>query len=269
MGYCLQVRDQKTWGARLFGEERVFGRIRYNIQDINSDRDIVTGFKQLLPKLNKLKQIEIWDVNMGIERSKVISSVNSPDLRILDLRCTGLSGAGSSLTSIPFFVLSYLFDSWLTKDESLTVLNTLLSSCPNIVYLSIYPAKFTSAEIKPLCKRNSLKKLMGVELHFETIDDWLTSLGQFYQPLEMLFLTVGGDPAIGNELNRFISMISSYTKLHYLVVSKDVLNYEGVSQVREVMESKGGKLVVENIDSQGFQEYQDEITKLRDDCMSN
>ena len=105
---------------------------------------------------------------------------------------------------------------------------------------------------------------MGVELHFETIDDWLTSLGQLYQPLEMLFLTVGGDPAIGDELNRFISMISSYTKLGYLVVSKNVLTYEGVSRVRKVMTSKEGKLAVDEIDSQGWEEYNDEIKELRD-----
>ena len=245
----------------------------YDIQDSNSDRDIVTGLIRVLPRLNTLKWLDIRDVNMGCEGSKVISVINSPDLRILRLTRTGLSGAGSSLTSAlyRFPRLSYLdlCNSGLTKEESLTVLNTLPSSCPNIVYLSVWPAKFTSAEIKPLYERNSLKKLMGVELHFETINDWLTSLGQFYQPLEMLFLRVGGDPAIGDELNRFISMISSYTQLRYLVVSKDVLTYEGVSRVREVMGRNEGKLVVRKIDSQGWEEYQDEIAKLRKDCMSS
>ena len=64
-------------------------------------------------------------------------------------------------------------------------------------------------------------------------------------------------------------MISSYTNLCYLVVNKDVLTYEGVSRVREVMGRNEGKLVVEKIDSQGWQEYQEGIAKLRDDCMSN
>ena len=166
----------------------------YSMQDSNSDRDIVTGLIRVLPRLNKLKDVDIWDVNMGSKGSNVISSVNSPDLRILDLTRTGLSGAGSSLTSAlhRFPHLSYisLFNSGWTKKESLAVLNTLPSSCPNIVHLSIYPAKFTSEEIKPICKRNSLNKLVSLVLHFKTIDDWLTSLGQFYQPLEMLFLTV-------------------------------------------------------------------------------
>ena len=247
----------------------------YEIQDSNSDRDIITGLKKALPRLNKLKQIDIWDVNMGSEAPNVISSVNSPDLRILCLAHTGLSGAGSSLTSAlhRFPHLSYLdlFKLGLTKDESITVLNTLPSSCPNIVYLSIWPAKFTYEEIKPICKRNSLNKLVCVSLNFETIDDWLTSLGQFYQPLEILYLTVDGDPAIGNELNRLISMISSYTQLRYLVVSKDVLNYmyEGENPVSKLMTRKGGKLVLADKDRQGWQEYQDQISKLKDDCMSS
>ena len=85
---------------------------------------------------------------MGSEGSKVISSVNSQDLRILDLSGIGLSGAWPSLTSAlhQFPHLSYLdffFNSGLTKDESLSVLNTLPSSCFNIALLFINPANFT------------------------------------------------------------------------------------------------------------------------------
>ena len=239
------------------------------IQDNTSDRYIVTGLTKALPRLNKLKEIDIWDFNMRSEGSKVISSVNSPDLRILTLIRTGLSGAGSSLTSAlhRFPRLSYLdlFDSGLTKDESLTVLNTLPSSCPNIVFLSIHPAKFTSEETKPVCK---LKKLINIELNFETIEDWLRALAQFPQPLEMIHQR--SHMKMGNELNRFLAMISSYTKLRYLVVNEDVLNYEGEDKVSKVIAKKGGSLVVyKDPNSQGWTEYKDHMTKLRNDCMSS
>ena len=240
----------------------------YDIQDSNSDRDIVTGLTKALPRLNKLKQIDIRDVNMGGDGSKVISSVNSPDLRIFILHRTGLSGAGSSLTSAihRFPYLSYLdlLDSGLTKDESLSVLNTLPSSCPNIAHLSIWPGTFNSEETKPVCK---LKKLINLELNFETIEDWLRALAQFPQPLEMIHQR--GYMKIGNEMNRFISVMSSYTKLRYLVVNEDVLNYEGEDKVSKVMTRKGGRLVVWPKDSQGWKEYTDRIDKLRNDCMSS
>ena len=240
----------------------------YDIQDSNSDRNIVTGLTKALPRLNKLKEIDIRDVNMGSEGSKVVSSVNSPDLRILDLTGTGLSGAGSSLTSalhrFPHLSYLHLFDSGLTKDESLSVLNTLPFSCPNIAGLFINPAKFTSEETKPACK---LKKLICLCLNFETTEDWLKALGQFPQPLEMIRLY--GYPSMGNELNRFISVISSYTKLRYLVVSKDVLSYDGEDKVSKVMTRKGGRLVVVPKDSQGFNDFKDQITKLRNDCLSS
>ena len=238
----------------------------YTIQDSNSDRDIVTGLTAVLPRLNKLKWLDIWDVNMGSEGSNVISSVNSPDLRILDLTRTGLSGVGSSLTSAlhRFPHLSYLslFYSGLTKDESLSVLNTLPSSCPYIVSLNICPAKFTSEETKPVCKLN---KLISLCLDFETIEDWLRSLDQFPQPLEMIDLY--GYNSMGNELNRFIAIISSYTKLCYLVVNEDVLDHEAEDKVGKVIAKKGGRLVVRSRDSQGLQEYCDQIAKLRYDCM--
>ena len=97
----------------------------YTIQDSHLSRNVhvVTGLRKVLLRLNKLKNIDIRDVNMGIEGSDVISSVNSPDLRILYLYHTGLSGAGSSLTSalhrIPHLFFLDLFNSGLTKDESL------------------------------------------------------------------------------------------------------------------------------------------------------
>ena len=240
----------------------------YDIQDSSSDRGIVTGLTRVLPRLNKLKWLDIRGVNMGSEGSKVISSVNSPDLRILILIRTGLSEAGSSLTSalhrFPHLSHLDLFNSGLTKDESLSVLNTLPSSCPNIVLLSIDQPKFTSEETKPLCK---LKKLISLDLNFETIDDCLRALGQFPQPLELIYLY--GYPSMGNELNRFISVISSYTRLRYLVVNKDVLSYEGEDKVSKVITRKGGRLVVEPKDSQGWKEYCDQIIKLRDDCLSS
>ena len=205
---------------------------------------------------------------MGSEGSKVISSVNSPDLRILDLTCTGLSEVGSSLTSAlhRFPHLSYLdlCNSGLTKDESLSVLKTLPSSCPNIVYLSIWPATFTSDETKPVCKLN---KLVALKTGFETTEECFRALGQFPQPLETIYLY--GFLSMGNELNRFISVISSYTKLRYLVVSEDVLDYEGEDKVSKVMTRKGGRLVVWPKDSQGWKEYTDQIDKLRDDCLSS
>ena len=243
----------------------------YSMQDSNSDRDIVTGLIRVLPRLNKLKQIDIRDVNMGGDGSKVISSVNSLDLRILILICTGLSGAGSSLTSalhrFPHLSHLDLFDSGLTKDELLAVLNTLPSSCSNIVYLSIYPAKFTSEETKSVCK---LKSLICLCLNFETIDDWLEALGQYPQPLEIIRMY--GNPSMGNELNKFIAIFSSYTKLRCLVVSEDVLNFEEEDKVSKVMARKGGRLVVDKYkdrSSQGWKEYCDQIIRLRDDCMSS
>ena len=223
----------------------------------------------MLPRLNKLKQIDIWDVNIGSEGSNVISSVNSPDLRIFTLQSTSMSGAGSSLTSalhrFPHLSYFHLFDSGLTKDESLAVLNTLPSSCPNIVFLNFCPCrvKFTSEEAKPLCE---LKKLVCLCLYFETVEDWLRALGQFPHCLKMIFLY--GKLSMGNELNRFISVISSDTKLRYLVVQDDVLSCEGEDKVGTLMARKGGRLVVWPKDSQGWKEYGDQIIKLRDDCLS-
>ena len=254
--------------------------------EVDSDREVVTGLIKALPRLGKLKEIDIFDVNMGIAGPEVFNVFNSQDLRILILKRTCLSGAVSSLTSalqrFPDLSFLDLFESGLTDDESLSVLDILPSSCPNIVHLSIYPEKFTSEQIKPVGK---LEKLISFDLNFETTDDKLTALGKFPQPLEMIRLHDDcsiakklddnsntnelDERSIPNELDKFLSMIRDCPKLHYLVVNEGVLDYEGKDRVSKVMARKGGRLVVVDKESQGFKEYLDQIDKMKNECSSS
>ena len=241
----------------------------YNVNDNSkTDTDIVTGLTKALPRLNKLKQTDIRDVNLGVRGSQVVSVINSPDMRVVILTRTGLSGAGtafmSALHRIPHLSYLHLFNSGLIKSEILPLIQTLPDSCPNIVHLSIYPTKFTSEETRPVCKLN---KLISLSLEFETADDCIKALGEFPQPLEMIY--VRGNPSISDRLNDFLDVIRPYTKLHYLMVDEGVLDGRGEDKVSNVMTRKGGRLVVYPKDSQGFKEYTDQVTKLRNACLSS
>ena len=241
----------------------------YNVNDKTEvNNNIVTGLTKALPKLNKLKQIDIFDVNLGMRGSQVVSVINSPDMRVVILSDTGLSGAGtafmSTLHRLPHLSFLSLFNSGLIKSEIIPLIQTLPDSCPNIVYLSIYPTKFTSEETRPVCKLN---KLISLDLNFETADDCIKALGQFPQPLEVICLY--GNPSISDRLNDFLDVIRPYTKLHYLVVNEGVLDGRGEDKITNVMTGKGGRLVVVNKDSQGWQEYKDQVTKLLNDCLSS
>ena len=235
------------------------------IQNSNSDRDIATGLIRVLPRLDKLKWLDIWDVYIVSEVFEVINSVNSQYLRILSLSFTDLSWTKSPVTlalhRFPHLMCLDLCNSLLKKDKLLSVLDELPSSCPDIVYLSIYPEKFTSKETKPLCK---LKKLICLQLNFRYC---LRALGHFPQPLEMI--NMYDNPSIENDFDMFISIISSYTKLRYLAVNEGELNFKGGDKVSKLMVRKGGRLVVRHEDSQGWKEYQDRITELKEDCMSS
>ena len=228
----------------------------------------MTGLTKALPRLNKLKETDIWDVNLGVRGSQVVSVINSPDMRVVSLSDTGLSGAGtafmSALHRLPHLSYLHLFNSGLIKSEIIPLIQTLPDSCPNIVYLSIYPNKFTSEETRPVCKLN---KLISLALNFETADDCIKALGQFPQPLEMIY--PGSGWSISDRLNDFLDVIRPYTKLHYLVVNEGVLDGRGEDKISNVMTGKGGRLVVQPKDSQGWKEYQDQVTKLREDCLSS
>ena len=245
---------------------------RLNVIDIKdhtkTDTNIVTGLTKALPRLNKLKYIAIRDVNLGVRGSQVVSVINSPDMRVVILSNTSLSGAGtafmSALHRLPHLSFLHLFNSGLIKSEIIPLIQVIPDSCPNIVYLSIYPTKFTSEETRPVCKLN---KLISLLLNSETADDCIKALGQFPQPLEMIY--VAGKPSISDRLNDFLDVIRPYTKLHYLVVNEGVLDGRGEDIVSNVMTRKGGKLVVYPKDSQGWKEYDNHVTKLTNDCLSS
>ena len=241
----------------------------YNVNDNSkTDTNIVTGLTQALPRLNKLKETDIRDVNLGVRGSQVVSVINSPDMRVVSLSNTGLSGAGtafmSALHRLPHLSFLSLFNSGLIKSEIIPLIQVIPDSCPNIVCLCIYPTKFTSEETNPVCKLN---KLISLVLDFETADDCIKALGQFPQPLEMIY--PGSGWSLSDRLDDFLDVIRSYTKLHYLVVNEGVLDGQGEDKVSNVMTRKGGRLVVTPKDSQGFKEYKDQVTKLREDCLSS
>ena len=264
IGHCYH--DLFDFTAQCNNMKRL---LMYDVNDnTKTDTDIVTGLTKALPRLNKLKQIDIRDVNLGVRGSQVVSVINSPDMRAVSLSDTGLSEAGtafmSALHRLPQLSYLYLFNSGLIKSEIIPLIQALPDSCPNIVYLSIYPTKFTSEETRPVCKLN---KLINLELDFETADDCIKALGQFPQPLEMIYLYLL--ISISDRLNDFLDVIRSYTKLHYLVVNEGVLDGRAEDKVRNVMTRKGGRLVVYDKDSQGWKEYQDQVMKLRNDCLSS
>ena len=243
--------------------------LMYYVNDnTKTDTDIVTGLTKALPRLNKLKETDIRDVNLGVTGSQVVGVINSPDMRVVILTSTGLSGAGtafmSALHKLPHLSYLDLFNSGLIKSEIIPLIQVIPDSCPNIVRLSIYPTTFTSEETRPVCKLN---KLIVLSLNFETADDCIKALGQFPQPLEMIYPGTGG--SISDRLNDFLDVIRPYTKLHYLVVNEGVLDGQGEDKVSNVMTGKGGRLVVWPKDSQGWKEYQDQVTKLREDCLSS
>ena len=242
----------------------------YDITDTSpANNDIARGLSKALPRLNRLKLIDIKNVNMGSAGSNVFGAFNAPNLKVLILHDTGLSGAGASFVSalnrFPSLAFLSLLNTGLTNDESLAVLNTLPSSCPDIVRLSIYPAKFRYNEVRPVYE---LRKLISLLLHLETIGDWVTFLENFpQQTLKMIY--IGGYIRIGNALNKFLAVLRTYTALRHLAFNEGVLDTLNEATIRTSMQIMGGILVVYPKDIEGYQAYLNQLHRLRKECMSS
>ena len=225
--------------------------------------DLVAGLTKVLSRLNtKLHQVHIYKIKLGRSGSQVFRALNSPDLRGIALVETELLDTDdifmSSLHRFPLLSSLDLNMSGIKKEQLLKVLTTLPSSCPCIVHLSIYPTNFTSEETKPICE---LKKLISLDINFNTNNDCLTALGDFPQPLELLFLY--SNSPVSNVWTDFIEIISSYKKLHYLVFWEGVLKCREENALRAIMANKGGRLVVNPKDKQETSDFKSKLRELR------
>ena len=191
--------------------------ILYDItDDSGDDSDIVQGATSVLPKLGKLKWLDIRDVFLEERGKSLLDNVTSPDLRVLKLTRSHLGYNGGALTSclsrLPLLSFLDLFNSGLSETESNQVLQVLPTSCPNILYLDIIGVSFTNAELNPVFLLYHLRALGFVP---SSPEDLLEALHNLPKTLQMLY------PALKGHMKRYFVIRSNIVILHF----KYVLEY--------------------------------------------
>ena len=235
--------------------------------DSGEDSDIVQGVTSVLPKLVKLRMLDIRDMYLEEYGKSLLDNVTSPDLRVLDLSDNHLGGNGGALTSclsrLPLLSYLYLFKSGLSKVELIQVLQVLPSSCPNLLSLDIVGASFSNVEFKPVY---SLNHLRGLGFLASSSEDLIEALKEVPKTLELLYL--GAYMTVSHILHEFISAIRSLPRLRFLVVNEGCLDSEGEQIVRDVLKLTGGRLVVYNTDPQGWKDYHTQDAILLNECFN-
>ena len=263
LGMCH--KEVFTYISKCKNTERL---LLYDItDDSGDDSDIVQGLTSVLPKLVKLRLLDIRDVYLGEHGKSLLDNVNSPDLRILSLINNHLEGNGVALTSclsrLPLLSYLHLFNSGLSKVELILVLQVLPSSCPNILFLGIVGASFNNVEFKPVF---SLNHLRGLGFLVSSPEDLIEALKTLPKTLQLLY--TGCNTGVSNRLHEFISAIRSLPRLRFLVVNEGCLDSEGEQKVSDVLNQTGGRFVNSDTDPQGWEAYRDQVEILRDECFN-
>ena len=240
----------------------------YDIKDDSvDDSDIIQGITSVLPKLVNLKQLDIRGVYLDDRGKDVIDSIQS-DLRILFLCDTHLSGSGSSLVSclshLPLLSYLNLFDSGLSKVELNQILQVIPTSCPSLLGLQIAGTSFNSVESKPLFL---LKHLRSLAFASSSAEDLIKTLEKLPKTIQLLYLM--DRVTILYILDQFVSVIQFFTRLKFLVVNKGCLDSGGEQNVSDVLKQSGGRFVNSDTDPQGWENYQDQITILKNECFKD
>ena len=243
--------------------------VLYDItDDSGDDSDIVQGVTSVLPKLVKLRELDIWHVYLKECGKSLLDNVNSPDLRVLCLNRVHLGGNGGALTSclsrLPLLSYLDLFNSGLSKVELIQVLQVLTSSFPNLLFLGIVGASFSNVELKPVFLLNHLQGLVFVP---SSAEDLIEAFNNLPKTLQLLY--TAGKVRVSPILQEFISAIRSLPTLRFLVVNKGFLDSEGEQQVSDVLKQTGGRLLNNvNTDPQALKDYKDQVNILRDECFN-
>ena len=231
--------------------------------DSGDDSDIVQGMTSALPKLVKLRWLDIWDMYLQEYGKSLLDNIKSPDLRVLSLINNHLGGNGGALTSclsrLPLLSYLHLFNSGLSKLELIQVLQVLPTSCPNLLSLDIVGASFSNLELKPVFLLNHLQELGFLASSPE-------DLIELPKTLELLYLR--GNVSVSHILQEFISAIRSLARLKFLAVDEGCLDSEGDQKVRDVLKQTGGRFVNSDTDPQGWKAYQAQSTILRNECFN-
>ena len=235
--------------------------------DSGDDSDIVQGLASVLPKLVKLRWLDITDVYLDESGKTVIDNIESTHLRVLILENTFLLLSGSAfvklLSRLPSLGYLSLFDTGLTKAELTQILQVLPTSCPNLLYLDVGGVSFTNAELKPVFLLN---KLRGLGFGANIVDDLFEAIKNIHVCKTLQFLYLMFNMAISHRQDEFISEVTSLPRLRFLVVSKSDLDSEGEQNVRNVLKQKGGRFVNSKTDPHGWDEYKGQLDILRDEC---
>ena len=235
--------------------------------DSGDDSDTVQGVISVLPKLVKLKQLDIRDVYLEEYVKSLVDNINSPDLRVLILSNNHLGGNGAALTSclsrLPLLSYLHLFNTGLSKVELIQLLQVLPSSCPNLLYFDIVGASFSNVELKPVFLLNHLQGLGFLASSSEVL---IEALKKLPKTIELLYLRAS--VIVSHILQEFMSAIRSLPRLRFLVVNKGCLDSEGEQKVRDVLKQTGSRFVVYITDPQGWENYQDQVDILRNECFN-
>ena len=235
--------------------------------DSGDDSDIVQGVTSVLPKLVKLRMLDIQGVYLGKCGKSLLDNINSPDLRVLSLSRDQLGGNGGALTSclsrLPLLSYIYLFNSGLSKVELVQVLQVLPSSCPNVLYLDIEGASFSNVELKPVFLLNHLR---GLGFVATSNKDLIEALANLPKTLQLFYLT--GGVRVSHRLHEFISAIKSLPRLRFLVVDEGFLDSKGEQKVSDVLKQIGGRFVNSDTNPQGWEDYQAQVNILRDESFN-
>ena len=261
LGMCH--KEVFTFISKCKNTERL---LLYDItDDSGDDSDIVQGVTSVLPKLVKLRWLDIWDVYLQEYGKSLLDNINSPDFRVLDLKRNHLGGNGGALTSclsrLPLLSFLYLFNSGLSKTELIQILQVLPSSCPNLLYIGVVGVSFNCVEIQPVFLLSNLRALA---FSATSSEDVTQALKKVPKTLELLHLR--GKVRVSHILQEFVPAIRSLPRLRFLVVKEGCLDSEGEQKVSDVLKQTGGRFIKSDRDPQGWEEYKDQVNILKQEC---
>ena len=246
----------------------------YELSDSSdNNHDLVQGLSHTLHNLNKLLWFVLRDTPLGAEGGVVFSSISSPNIRVISLSNSIISGSGDRLTAcltrLPQLGYLSLSGCYLSKDEVQAVVAVFPQSCPRLSGLLMRGHDLTGSGLDQVVAKLPELKLLNIGSCIIDENRGLEKIIENTQN-DIEILTINDTVGRGKDLDdtKLCDVLKQRKHIKYLNVSGNQLSVRSQQKVRGVLDPTGGRLLVDA--GSRHEHWEDLIShynRIRDQCL--
>ena len=244
-----------------------------SVCDDTDGSEISQGLCAALPHLVNLKRFDLRHIYIGDKMTEVMNSINAPNLKVICLSGSHLSGCGRALvnclTKLPFLKYLNLNSCKMSANETEEVVCSLPKSCPFLVSILLQGSDLSTTKLDVVVQQLPKLKILNISKCIMDNKEILKTAENAPLGLRILAISniLGGKGVL--EEAALYSVIKERHSLMYLCVSEDQISPDGRKKLAAVLAPRLGHLMTEGHNSPWWKNYIIYYNSIAAACMED